>query len=197
MTENWIDFVLHAVAGAVALLCLFEATRRVCAYGLHRPAVLMFVLSSAACAFAGGFAYQKYSTLNAVAASGQRQPPTAKPVVTAFGRPGATPEKKEHLGQVLARQTFMEFGALASYVDRNGDIRIFAPAPDDIKARERVVAYYTQAEFAARSSLAESFLWVIGAAVAVVLGFFMAFAKPPAPRSPEEEALAAELPLHR
>jgi len=196
MTEN-IDFVVHAVAGAIALLCLFEATRRIGAYGLHRTAVLMFVFASAACAFAGGFAYQKYTTLNAVAASGQRQPPAAKAVVTNFNKAAVTPEKKEQQGLVLARQTFREFGALASYVDRNGEARTFAPTADDIKARERVVAYYAQTDFAARGSLAESAIWIIGAVVAVFLGLVMSLAKPPAPRSSEEPDLAVEAPLHR
>src|SRR5215471_18227245 len=99
--SEWIDFTLHAVAGAVALLFLFEATRRIGAYGVHRAAVLMFVLSSAACAFAAGFAYQKYATLSSVLASNQRSLPTAK-AVAAFFKAGATTEKKEHLGQVLA-----------------------------------------------------------------------------------------------
>jgi len=197
MTEN-IDFVLHAAAGAVALLLLFEATRRICAYGFHRSAVLMFVFASAACAFAGGFAFQKYTTLNAVAASGQRQPPAAKAVVaTNFNRAAVTPEKKEQQGLVLARQTFREFGVLASYVDRNGETRTFAPTAEDLKARERVVAYYAQTDFAARGSLAESMLWVVGAAVAVFLGFVMSFARPPVPRSPDETDLVAEAPLHR
>jgi hypothetical protein len=157
----------------------------------------MFVFASAACAFAGGFAYQKYSTLNAVSASGQRQPPAAKAVAASFNRAAVTPEKREQQGIVLARQTFREFGALASYVDRNGEARPFAPTADDIKARERVVAYYAQTDFAARGSLAESALWVIGAAVAVFLGLVMSLAKPPAPRSPEEPDLATEAPLHR
>jgi|SRR5215472_11141207 len=195
--NEWIDFTLHAVAGAVALLCLFEATRRIGTYGLHRAAVLMFALSSAACAFAAGFAYQKYATLSSVVAANQRPAPAAKPVATTFMKAGVTPEKKEHLGQVLARQTFLEFGALASYVDRNGETRTFAPVADDLKARERVVSYYTQAEFAARSALAESLLWVIGAVVAVFLGLAMSLAKPPVPRAPEDADLVTEPPLHR
>ena len=195
--NEWIDFTLRAVAGAVALLCLFEATRRIGAYGLHRSAVLMFAFSSAACAFAAGFAYQKYATLSSVvAASNQRTPPATKVVAVSY-KPGATPEKKEHAGQVLARQTFLEFGTLASYVDRNGETRTFAPGSDDLKARERVVAYYTQTDFAARASLAESLLWVIGAVVAVFLGLAMSLAKPPVPRAPEDADLVAEPPLHR
>jgi len=163
---------------------------------VHRAAVLMFVFSSAACAFAAGFAYQKYTTLMSVVASSQRPAPAAKAVATSF-KLGATPEKKEHLGQVLARQTFLEFGALVSYVDRNGETRTFAPGADDLKARERIVAYYTQTAFEARASLAESLLWVIGAVVAVLLGLAMSLAKPPVPRAPEEAELVAEAPLHR
>ena len=194
--SEWIDFTLRAVAGAVALLLLFEATRRIGAYGLHRAAVLMFALASAASAFAAGFAYQKYTTLMSVVASSQRQPPAAKAVATSF-KPGVAPEKKEQLGQVLARQTFLEFGALALYVDRNGETRTFAPGADDLKARERVVAYYTQTDFAARNALAESLLWAIGAVVAVFLGLAMSLAKPPVPRAPEDADLVAEPPLHR
>jgi len=194
--SEWIDFTLRAVAGAVALLFLFEATRRIGAYGVHRAAVLMFVLSSAACAFAAGFAYQKYTTLMSVVASNQRPAPAAKAVTASF-KLGMTPEKKEHAGQLLARQTFLEFGALASYVDRNGEARTFAPGADDLKARERIVGYYAQTEFAARASLAESLLWVIGAIVAVFLGLAMSLAKPPVPQAPEEADLVAEPPLHR
>jgi hypothetical protein len=118
-------------------------------------------------------------------------------VAASFVKPGVTPEKKEHLGQVLARQTFLEFGALVSYVDRNGETRSFAPGADDLKARERVVAYYAQTAFEARASLAESLLWVIGAVVAVLLGLAMSLANPPVPRASEESDLVTEAPLHR
>ena len=195
MVENWIDFALYAVAGCVALLCLFESTRRIGAYGLHRSAVLMFVLSSAACAFAGGFAYQKYSTLNAAVVTAQRQAP-AKPAGPGWTRV-ASPEKKELLSQAVAKRTFAEYGMLAPYVDRNGETRPFSPTADDLKAREKVVAYYSRTEFAARSSLAEALLWGISAVVAMFVGLAMSLAKPPAPKPAGEEALAAEPPLHR
>lgn len=195
MVENWIDFALYAVAGCIALLCLFESTRRIGAYGLHRTAVLMFVLSSAACAFAGGFAYQKYTTLNGAVLTAQRQPP-AKPAGPGWTKV-ASPEKKELLSQAVAKRTFAEYGTLGLYVDRNGETKPFSPTIDDLKAREKVVAYYSRTEFAARGSLAEALLWGIGAAVAVFLGLAMSLAKPPAPKPAEDEALAGEPPLHR
>ena len=195
MGENWIDFVLYAVAGCVALLCLFESTRRIGAYGLHRSAVLMFVLSSAACAFAGGFAYQKYSTLNAAVVTAQRQAPP-KPAGPGWTRV-ASPEKKELLSQAVAKRTFAEYGTLGLYIDRNGETKAFSPTAEDLKAREKVVAYYSRTEFAARSSLAEALLWGIGAVAAMFLGLVMSLARPPAPKPAEDEALAAEPPLHR
>src|SRR5262245_46177207 len=195
MVENWIDFALYAVAGCAAMLCLFESTRRIGAYGLHRGAVFMFVLSSAACAFAGGFAYQKFTTLNAAVLTAQRQPP-AKPAGPGWTKV-ASPEKKELLSQAVAKRTFAEYGTLGVYMDRNGEVKPFSPAADDLKAREKVVAYYSRTEFAARSSLAEALLWGIGAIVSVFLGLMMSLAKPPAPKPAEEEALAAAPPLHR
>lgn len=194
MAENWIDFALYVAAGAVALLCLFEGTRRICAYGAHRVGVLMFVASAAACAAAGGFAYQKYGTLSAAAGTGQRKAPVTQSAAAFSKVP--SPERKEFLSQAVAKQRFKESGAPGPYIDRTGETKTFVPTLDDLKAREKVVAYYAQAEFAARSSLAEAVVWLIAAVVAVLLGVAMSLAKPPAPKSPEGDALAAEPPQH-
>jgi len=43
------------------------------------------------------------------------------------------------------------------------------------------LAYYSQAEYAARSSLAEALLWLIIALVAVLFGILMSHEKVPAP----------------
>lgn len=195
MIENWIDFSLYVAAGAVALLCLFEGTRRIGAYGAHRVGVLMFVASAAACAAAGGLAYQKYGTLSAATGAGQRKAPATQ-TAAAFSKV-PSPERKEILSHAVAQRRFKESGAPGPYIDRNGETKTFVPALDDLKAREQVVAYYAQTEFAARSSLAEAVVWLIAAIVAVFLGLVMALAKPPAPKLPEEDALAAEPPLHR
>jgi hypothetical protein len=194
MAENWIDFALYVAAASVALLCLFEGTRRIGAYGAHRAGVLMFVASAAACATAGGFAYQKYGTLNAAVGTVQRKAPATQTAAVFTKVP--SPERKELLSQAVAKRRFKESGAPGPYIDRNGETKTFVPTLDDLKAREQVVAYYAQADFAARSSLAEAMVWLIAAIVAVLLGLVMALAKPPAPKSSEEDALAAEPPLH-
>jgi len=179
MIENLVDFALNVGAGAIVLLCLFEGTRRLAAYGVHRKAVLMFALSAGVCALCGGFAYQKYADLKASLSASQRTPSPVQAAAT-LSRV-ASPEKRELLSQASARQKFKEFGTLAPYIDRNGQTRTFAPTQEDLAAREVVVAYYTRAENIARASFAETLLWLIAGVVAVFLGLAMSLDKPPRP----------------
>jgi hypothetical protein len=182
MIENLVDFVLNVAAGAVALVCLFEGTRRLGAYGVHRKAVLLIVLSASVCALYGGFAYQRYADLKTTLLVGQQKP--AKAQAATWSRV-ASPEKKELLSQASARQAFRASGMLGPYIDRNGETRTFAPNQEDLTARERVVTYYSRTEVAARSSLAEALLWLIAGFVAIVLGLGMSLdSKPPVRAAP-------------
>jgi hypothetical protein len=186
MIENLVDFILNVTVGAVALLCLFDGTRRLGAHGVHRKAMLLILMSAGVCALYGGFAYQRYTDLKATLLVRQQKPAKAQ---AATWSKVASPEKKELLSQALARQTFRASGALGPYIDRSGETRTFAPNQEDLAARERAVAYYSQTEFAARSSLAEALLWLIAAIVAVFLGLAMSLDnKPPASAAPEDAA---------
>jgi hypothetical protein len=182
MIENWLDYALNVIGGATAFLCLFDGTRRLFAFGVHRKAVLMTVLAAGMCALYGGFAYWKYSDLKSTLSMNQRKSASTQVPVN-WGR-GLSPERKETLSLARARQTFGEFGTLASYVDRGGETRAFAPTQEDLMRRERVVAYYSRTEYSARSSLAEALLWLILALVAVLFGIFMSFEKAPAAGGP-------------
>src|SRR5256885_12718321 len=144
MIENWIDFAVNVVGGATAFLCLFDGTRRLCAFGVHRKAVLMTVLAAGICALYGAFAYWKYTDLKATLSVNQRKAAATQPPPN-WGK-GLSPEKKEVLSLARARQAFMESGTLASYVDRGGETRTFAPTQEDLMRRERVVTYYSRAE---------------------------------------------------
>ena len=178
MIENWVDFAVNVIGGATAFLCLFDGTRRLCAFGVHRKAVLMTVLAAGICALYGAFAYWKYTDLKATLSVSQRKAAATQPPPN-WGK-GLSPEKKEVLSLARARQAFMESGTLASYVDRGGETRTFAPTQEDLMRRERVVTYYSRAEYSARSSLAEALLWLIMGVVAILFGFAMSFEKLPA-----------------
>jgi len=86
-----------------------------------------------------------------------------------------------------ARRAFRESGTLGSYTDRSGEIKSFAPTQEDLVRRERVVAYYSQAEYTARGNLAEAVLWLITGLLAVLFGFAMSFEKAPPRASPSGE----------
>jgi hypothetical protein len=183
MIESWVDFVFNVIGGATAFLCLFDGTRRLCAYGVNRKAVLMTVLAAGICALYGGFAFWKYSDLKATLSMNQRKAAAAQPAN--WSR--LSSEKKEALSLARARRAFMESGTLGSYVDRGGETRTFAPTQDDVTRRERVVTYYSRAEYSARSSLAEALLWLIIALVAVLFGILMSLEKVRAPAGPTGE----------
>ncbi len=185
MIENWVDFAVNVVGGATAFLCLFDGTRRLFAFGAHRKAVLMTALAAGICVLYGAFAYWKYADLKAMSSTSQRKSAAPQPPAN-LGR-ALSPERKEVLSLARARQTFMESGTLASYIDRRGETRTFAPTQEDLMRRERVVTYYSRAEYSARSSLAEALLWLIMGVVAILFGFAMSFEKLPAQAGPTAE----------
>lgn len=177
MTESWIEFTLSVIGGGMALLFLFDGTRRLAAFGAHRSAALMMVLAAIACALYGIFAYWRYldhkMTLNV---SQRKAAPSQLP--PGWGRT-LPPEKREASSLARARHAFVESGTIATYFDRNGEIRPFAPNLEDVQRRERVVAHYTRVEYAVRDSLAEALLWLILGPVAVLLGLLMSLDKGP------------------
>lgn len=186
MIENWVDFALNVVGGATAFLGLFDGTRRLFAFGVHRKAVLMTILAASICALYGSFAYWKSVDLKTTSLGMNQRMSASTQLPANWGR-GLSPEKKEVLSLARARHSFMESGSLGSYIDRRGVTRTFAPTQEDLMQRERVVAYYSRAEYAARSSLAEAVLWLIIGLVAVLFGFAMSFEKFPGRTGPAAE----------
>ena len=96
--------------------------------------------------------------------------------------------QKRELHQVelcaAAADAFELAGNRLKRIDRGGEIKSFAPTQEDLVGRERVVAYYSQAEYTARGNLAEAVLWLILGIVAVLFGFAMSFEKAPPPTGP-------------
>ena len=68
------------------------------------------------------------------------------------------------------------------------------PSQEDLKDRERVVAYYSRTEADARRSLAEALLFLIAGLIAVVLGLAMSLDKPPP--AARDDAIPENTPIH-
>ena len=177
MTENWIDFTLSVIGGGMALLFLFDGTRRLGTYGAHRRAALMMILAAMACALYGTFAYWKYLDHKVTLSVNQRKAAPSQ-LPSSWGRT-LSPEKRESASLARARHAFVEAGAIGTYFDRNGESRPYAPNLEDVQRRERVVAHYARVEYAVRNSLAEALLWLILGPVAILLGLLMSLDKGP------------------
>jgi len=184
MIENWVDFGLEAGVGAIAFACLFEGTRRLCAFGVQRKTVLLTLVAVCVGVFYGALACRKYADLRTTLSVNQQRPAPKQSLVH---RSSGTPrEKTEAFGREVARQRFEQLGTLGTYFGRNGEIRTFTPDQEDLLRRERTVAYYARVEYAARSSLAEALLWLIMSAISVVLGFAMSFDRRPTRARPDD-----------
>ncbi len=177
MIESWIEFTLSVIGGGMALLFLFDGTRRLAAFGVHRRAALMMVLAAIACAFYGAFAYWKYLDHKVTLSVSQRKAAPSQ-LPPSWGR-SLSPEKRESASLSRARHAFVESGAIATYFDRNGEMWTFAPNLEDVQRRERVVAHYAGVEYAVRNSLAEALLWLILGPFAILLGLLMSLDKGP------------------
>jgi len=177
VTESWIDFTLSVIGGGMALLFLFDGTRRLAAFGAHRRAALMMLLAAIACALYGTFAYWKYLDHKLTLSVSQRKAAPSQ-LPPSWGR-SLPPEKRESASRSRARHAFVESGAIGTYFDRNGEIRPFAPNLEDVQRRERVVTHYARVEYAVRNSLAEALLWLILGPVAILLGLLMSLDKGP------------------
>jgi len=192
MIENWIDFTISVIGGSTALLCLYEGTRRLATYGVHRRAALMTVMAVAVCGLYGTFAYWKYLDLKLSLGANLRAP-VALQLPSGWGK-GFSVDRKASLSLSLARRTYVESGKLGEVVAADGQSRTFAPTEEDLKRRERLVAHYARLELAARSTLAEALLWLIAAVVAVVLGLVVSLEKPPVPTEPAPDSGAPSDP---
>src|SRR5258708_19219579 len=115
MIESWVDFALSVIGGATAFLCLFDGTRRLFAFGVHRRAVVMTVLAAGICALYGGFAYWKYSDLKATLSMSQRKATAAQPANWGI----LSPEGKEAASLAPARHAFTDAATLGSYIERS------------------------------------------------------------------------------
>jgi hypothetical protein len=185
MINDWFDFAIGAIGAPVAFLCLFEGVRRIGAHGISRNAALMTVLAASLYVLYGSFAYWKYQDLVEVL-SQRTQKPVAVQASQATQERGKklSPEKKEAASLRLAQREFVQSGALGTYVNRRGEKKLFAPNQDDIKGRERIVAYLAQVDSAARNSFTEAMLWLITGLLAVLFGYVFSREKLPSPAKP-------------
>ena len=189
MIIDWTNLLLNAVGGVTAFVCLFDGTRRICAYQMDRKVRLMAGLGAAFYLVFGGFAFWNYLDLAETLSMRQQRPVTAQPVRDA-GK-GLSPEKREADSIERARQVFWESGKFEPYLDRLNEKKLFHPSQADITRRELLVTNQAQLAYAARSSFTEALLWLLTGLLAVVFGYGFSRERLPGPAGPAVAAADA------
>ena len=183
---EWAEFVALGIAGAFGLFSLFDGTRRMAArqIGAGRTAVLGATIVGMLVAYS----YWHYWTYSE-AAEWYRPTGQVRELPADWGKK-MSPAKREAASQGIARQAFVGSGALTQYFDSSGQRRAYAPAQNDLKRREALLAASARMEQMALSSFNEFILWLILGLSAFVFGLLFSFESAPRPAQVEEDAEA-------
>ena len=164
MSADWIEFALNVVGGAMAFLCLFEGARRLGVQGWKRGPLLTALLGLAFFGAYGAFAWWRHVDASETLALRYARPAPAQGAAQAAG------------DSSRARDAFVASGLLTHYLDR-GEKKAYVPTQDDVRRRERMVAYSSYLVATARASQFEAALWGILAFIGAVAGFLFAHEK--------------------
>jgi hypothetical protein len=180
---DWAQFICLGIGGAFGLFCLFDGTRRLAARQAGGGAS-RFGLGVALVGMLIGYAYWQHWTYADVARSyGAHEPVRELPAD--WGKKMG-PAKREAASQGFARGAFITSGTLTAYFDASGKRKAYAPAQDDLKKREAVLATAARIQQNAERSFNEFILWLVLGLSAFVFGLCFAFE--PAPKPLQAEA---------
>jgi hypothetical protein len=183
-TAEWAQFICIGIAGAFGLFCLFDGTRRMVARQAKGSSGRLAV-GVAIVGMIVAYAYWQYWTFSDVARS-YHPPEQARELPADWGKKMA-PAKREAASQGIARGAFISSGALTAYFDASGQRKVYAPAQDDLRRREAVLATAGRIQQRAASSFNEFILWLVLGLSALVFGLCFAFEPAAKPEEPAME----------
>jgi hypothetical protein len=180
---EWAQFVCIGIGGAFGLVCLFEGARRRAGGGTGGR---LFGVGVAAIGMLAGNSYWQYRTYIDVASS-YRPMEQVRELPTDWGKK-MSPAKREAASRNVARGDFISSGKLGQYFDVSGQRKAYAPAQDDLKQREGVLAAAARFDHMVSDSLNEFILWLILGLSAAAFGLCFAFEPVAKPADAEAEA---------
>jgi len=187
---EWAQFVCLGIGGAFGLLSLFDGTRRMATRqpsgSSGRFGVGLVIVSLVA-----GYAYWQHRAYTEVARAYRAEKP---PELPADWGKKMGPAKREAASQGIARGAFISSGALTPYFDASGQRKVYAPAQDDLKRREAVLAAAIRVEQKARSAFNEFILWLVLGLSAFAFGLCFALESAPQRADAEEDVDAPPVP---
>ena len=187
-TIEWVQFICIAIGGAFGLVCLFEGARGMAGRDASGRAGRLFGVGVVAVGMLAAYSYWQYWTYADVARS-YLPAEQARELPEDWGKK-MSPAKREAASRTMARGAFISSGKLGQYFDSSGQRKVYAPAQDDLKQRESVLATAARLEHRASDSLNEFILWLVLGLSASLFGLFFAFE----PQAPDAEAEAEAAP---
>jgi hypothetical protein len=166
---DWVSPIGRAAVTVMSIVFLFEGTRRIALFGIHRGAFLFVVPGILVCALYGGSSYWKH-TIFAGAETTVRDRPE---LPDDWGR-GLTPHKRRDDSLRYARLVFVTTGELRTYFTTSGNRTRYAPTEEEIQKRTDRVATDQFLRTAARDNLVDSVVWLVTLLLAPIFGYAVA-----------------------
>ena len=171
---EWAQFICIGIGGAFGLVCLFEGARRMAgrdASGRGGPAFRRRRGSDRhggrLCLLAVLGVHRRGDVVPADGEQVRELPAEWGKKMSPAQAGGSEPTR--------GARRFISSGKLGQYFDVSGQRKVYAPAQDDLKQRESVLATAARLEHKASDSFNEFILWLVLGLSAAVFGLCFAF----------------------
>jgi hypothetical protein len=168
---GWLLTLLQAAIVAVALVCVFEGTRRFAAQGFSRPTALLIVVGLIVAVGQAGSDLYVSSRLRLLLTTF----PAVAPAEPPGGWEKSTLPPAERAARSLdtARLTFQVTGRIVETVDATGTRLPYAPTPEELRSREQMVLGFDRTEANATRLSAEAWRQLVAVIVFMGAGWIL------------------------
>ena len=171
----WLDYIGGVMVSVMALLLLFEGTRRLVHSGPGKSTIGALVGGLVLSIALGGIAYLKHRLADeAIETLSQLVFSKHVPLPDGWGGK-CCKSTLEVESRRLVQAAFVESGRLYTYFDSLGKRVPFIPSERDIREREEHVALNTQLEDASRARLSEAVFFLSAAILSALIGAILGY----------------------
>lgn len=152
----------------LAVVCVFDGVRRLCAFGVSKSAVLSATFGLIYClgyAVLGYWSHDVQREAWVLLNRGANIPELPADWGASF-----PPQQRANASHEIAEAAFSEDGQLRHYFDAAGKRQLFSPTQVDLNHREQKIAQLARFKFAAEVSSGGQVQWLLIALFASVLG---------------------------
>jgi hypothetical protein len=152
----------------LAIVCVFEGTRRLSSFGVSKGAVLTATVGFLCCLSYAGISYRAHKYQGDALVLLQRGVEIPElPIDWGANLPALQRESTSH---ELAEAAFSEHGQLRYHFDETGKRILFSPTQANLDHREEKIAELTKLDAAAEASANGFLRWLLVAFFAATLG---------------------------